>query len=145
RDDHHRGDHAVTLRPPRRPGFTLLEMLLASVIALLLLGALYVAMNMTVRQTQENRDAVDADHLAQSVFNRMTLDLGSTLGPLPPKSGGNELANSDTGSATAAAASGTTTTGTGTGTATDTTGMTTGTGTGTTDPNASTTTTNSVT
>lgn len=83
----------------RRRAFTLLEVLLASVIAILLLGALYFAMDMTMRQTQEARDGVEIDNLSRGVFNRMTLDLASSLGPLPPKSGGN--ANSATPAPTA--------------------------------------------
>jgi prepilin-type N-terminal cleavage/methylation domain-containing protein len=79
---------------PRRSGFTLLEVLLASVIALLLLGALYFAMDMTLRQTQEARDGLEIDNLSRGVLNRMNLDLAGSLGPLPPKSGGN--ANSST-------------------------------------------------
>jgi prepilin-type N-terminal cleavage/methylation domain-containing protein len=86
----------MRLSPVRhaRRGFTLLEVLLASVIAILLLGGLYFAMDMTLRQTQEARDGVEIDNLSRGVYNRMTLDLACTLGPLPPKSGGN--ANSST-------------------------------------------------
>ncbi|HUR54476.1 MAG TPA: prepilin-type N-terminal cleavage/methylation domain-containing protein [Gemmataceae bacterium] len=81
----------MRLSPARRTrrGFTLLEVLLASMIALLLLGALYFAMDLTVRQTQDARDAVEIDNVSRGVFNRMSLDVSSSLGPLPPKSGGN--------------------------------------------------------
>jgi len=73
----------------KRPGFTLLEVILASVIAVLLMGALYFSMDMILRETQESRDAVDSDNLARGAFNRFALDLSGTLAPLPPKSGGN--------------------------------------------------------
>lgn len=73
----------------RRSAFTLLEVLLASLIAILLLAALYFAMDMTLRQTAESRDAVDVDNLSRGVFTRVNIDLSGSLGPLPPKSGGN--------------------------------------------------------
>ncbi|MFO0805683.1 MAG: hypothetical protein U0791_21485 [Gemmataceae bacterium] len=77
-----------------RSAFTLLEVLLASLIAILLMSALYVAMDVTLRQTHEGRDAVDADSLSRGVYNRMSLDLSASLGPLPPKSGGNSAGSS---------------------------------------------------
>jgi prepilin-type N-terminal cleavage/methylation domain-containing protein len=77
------------MRSPRRSGFTLLEVLLASLIATLLLAALYFAMDVTLRQTQESRDSVDVENLARGVHTRMALDLSASLGPMPPKSGGN--------------------------------------------------------
>ncbi len=83
-------------RNRRRPGFSLLEVLLASAIAILLLGALYAAFDVTVRQTQASRDAVDSDNLSRAVFNRMSVDLSSSLVPLPPLSGGNTANNTFT-------------------------------------------------
>ena len=82
----------------RRSGFTLLELLLASLIALLLLAALYTAMNMTLTQTQASRDAVEVDNRSRGVFNRLAIDLSATLGPLPPKSGGNSAVGGSSGS-----------------------------------------------
>ena len=73
----------------RRRAFTLLEVLLASLIAILLLSALYFAMDITLRQTQQSRDNVDVDNVARGVFARINMDLASSLAPLPPKSGGN--------------------------------------------------------
>jgi len=80
--------HAHTrVRTPR--GFTLLELLLATLIAAMLMAGLYVALNMTLQQTQTSRDAVETEDLTRGVFNKFRLDLDGTLGPLPPKSGGN--------------------------------------------------------
>jgi prepilin-type N-terminal cleavage/methylation domain-containing protein len=80
----------MTLRSAsRRSGFTLLELLLASMIAAMLLYALYFLMNITLRQTSDARDAIEIDSVARGAFNRMSLDLSAVLGPLPPKSGGN--------------------------------------------------------
>jgi prepilin-type N-terminal cleavage/methylation domain-containing protein len=84
-----------------RPGFTLLELLLATLIASLLLGALYMALNVTLQQTQASRDAVETDTVARGVFNKVSLDLGGTLGPLPPKSGGNAAGSGGTSTAPA--------------------------------------------
>ena len=74
-----------------RPGFTLLEVLLASAIAMLLLAALYFALDLTLRQAEAGREAVAVDTLARGVFRRLDRDLTMTLGPLPPKSGGNSV------------------------------------------------------
>lgn len=83
----------MTSRRPRRAGFTLLEILLASLIAALLLGALYFALNVTLQQAQVTRDAVESEDLARGVFAKLTGDLNGTLAPLPPKSGGNAAAS----------------------------------------------------
>ncbi len=116
----------------RRGGFTLLEVLLASAIAVLLLGGLYVSLELTLRQVQEGRAGVEADTLARSVVNRINIDLTSTLGPMPPKSGGAATGGTTPAEGTTDAASGTSgTTGTGTTGGTGTTTGTTGTGSGT--------------
>jgi prepilin-type N-terminal cleavage/methylation domain-containing protein len=75
--------------PRRRSGFTLLEVLLASLIAVILMAALYFAMDATLRQTQESRSGIDVSMLSRGVYTRMSIDLSASLGPLPPKSGGN--------------------------------------------------------
>ncbi len=87
----------------RRSAFTLLEILLASLIAILLLAALYFAMDMTLRQTAASRDAVDIDNLSRGVFTRVSIDLSGSLGPLPPKSGGNAASSGSSSSSTPAA------------------------------------------
>ena len=73
----------------RRAGFTLLELLLATLIAAMLLGALYMALSITLQQTSSSRDAVETETVSRGVFNKLSLDLSGALGPLPPKSGGN--------------------------------------------------------
>jgi len=72
----------------RRPGYTLLEVLLASVVAVVLLGALYAALDVTLVRMDANRNVIVANDLSRAVFNRLTADLSNALGPLPPKSGG---------------------------------------------------------
>jgi prepilin-type N-terminal cleavage/methylation domain-containing protein len=86
----------VTLRTPRtaaRRGFTLIEVMLASVLAALVLAAVYMLMNVTVTQTQVSRDAVEVEDLSRGLFNKIGTDLSGTLAPLPPKSGGNSAAS----------------------------------------------------
>jgi prepilin-type N-terminal cleavage/methylation domain-containing protein len=85
-------------RRARREGFTLLEVLLASVIAVLLLAALYVALDVTVGQTDASREAVASNNLSRAVINRMSTDLSQSLGPMPPKSGGGSNPSSAQGS-----------------------------------------------
>ncbi len=110
-------------RSRRRSGFTLLEVLLSSLIALFLLAALYLSMHILLKQTNDSRESLDLDNLARGVFNRMAIDLAGTLAPLPPKSGGNSAVGSATtpGSSTSSgstSATGTASTSTGTAAAT---------------------------
>lgn len=77
-----------TPRRPGRGGYTLLEVLLATVIALFLVAGLYVALDVTLVQMDAGREVVTTNDLSRAVANRMTADLANTLGPLAPKSGG---------------------------------------------------------
>ena len=79
----------MILHPTRQPrrAFTLLEVLLSMAIAIMLLGALYLALNMTLEQTQASRDSSDIEDLNRGVINQLTVDLSTALGPLPPKAG----------------------------------------------------------
>ncbi len=88
------GGPMILQAPSRRSGFTLLELLLASMIAAILLGALYLALNSTLEQTQASRDAADVEDLSRGAFNRIAIDLSSVLGPLPPKIAGTAGASS---------------------------------------------------
>ncbi len=82
----------MIVRKANRSGFTLLEVLLASVIALLLLSALYYSLDIVLKRTELSRDNVASDDLARAVVNRMNDDFSQSLGPLPPKSGGDTSA-----------------------------------------------------
>lgn len=64
-----------------RPAFTLLEVLLASAIALLLFGGLYVAMQVELQQASAGRDVVERATLSRAIINRMTIDLSESLTP----------------------------------------------------------------
>lgn len=89
----------------RRSAFTLLELLLASLIAILLLAGLYFALNITLRQTADARDAIEVDNLVRGTMNRMSLDLNGVLGPLPPKSGGTATSSGAAGSSSGSSGS----------------------------------------
>jgi prepilin-type N-terminal cleavage/methylation domain-containing protein len=66
----------------RRNGFTLLEVLLAMGVSLLLMGALYVAVDVQIRSAQVGRERVDDAVLARSILQRIRADLASALTPI---------------------------------------------------------------
>jgi prepilin-type N-terminal cleavage/methylation domain-containing protein len=103
----------------RRQGFTILELLMASIAAAMLLSALYFSFDMTIQQTQTARDASGTEDLTRGVLNRLAVDIGAILGPLPPSSGGTASIQSIyTDAAATGTGTGTSTTGTSTTTST---------------------------
>jgi prepilin-type N-terminal cleavage/methylation domain-containing protein len=84
-----------------RSGFTLLEVLLASLIALGLLSGLYVAMDVYLKSMDAGRDVVAQSSLSRAIFARVTNDLTSSLGPIQPStSSSSDLPASGTGTQT---------------------------------------------
>jgi hypothetical protein len=67
----------------RRRAYTLLEILLAFAIGVVLLGALYVALDVQLRQTRASREEVEASEVARSLLIRIDNDVALSLGPLP--------------------------------------------------------------
>jgi prepilin-type N-terminal cleavage/methylation domain-containing protein len=67
--------------PPaaRRAGFTLLEVMLAMSIGVLLLGGLYVAVDLQLRHAQAGRDLVVQTYLSREILSRMSADIRSTV------------------------------------------------------------------
>jgi prepilin-type N-terminal cleavage/methylation domain-containing protein len=65
-----------------RSGFTLLEVILASAIALLLMWGLYVGMDVQLRQTDEGRTIVNQADLARNLLTRMSAELSGCLTPI---------------------------------------------------------------
>ena len=112
-------------RPPVRSGFTLLEVLLASVIAVLLLGGMYAAFDIVLVRNDIARDEAARADLTRAVVNRMTLDLTSPVAYPPPMSGGVGAASTSTSSGSATTTDTAAATGTGTTTAEPTTTTTT--------------------
>lgn len=71
----------------KRPGYTLLEVVLAAAIGVLVMSALYVAMEIQLRQTQMGRDVVEESVLVRSLLNRLSRDITASL-TAPPKGSG---------------------------------------------------------
>ena len=69
-----------TRNSSHRPAFTLLEVLLATAIGIVLMGALYVTMNIQLRHAQAGRDAVEQSTLARALTARMANDITGNLG-----------------------------------------------------------------
>jgi len=102
----------IRARIAHRPGYTLMEILVATLISIMLLGALYVAFDLALKGTTTGREVVAENELGRAIINRMTIDLSCSLGPLPPKSGGIDTGGgSSTGSTTGSTTTGSTTTG----------------------------------
>lgn len=72
---------------PRRSAFTLLEVLLASALAVVLMAALYVALDVQLRLANEGREAIEQATLTRAIIQRMESDLTSGLGPIAPPIG----------------------------------------------------------
>src|SRR5216683_8261204 len=79
-----------------RKAFTLLEVLLSAAIGVLLMAALYVAMNVQLDHAQAGREAVEQSLLVRAVLRRMSNDITPSLAA--------ELPASNTGAAGAGAA-----------------------------------------
>src|SRR5882672_1743085 len=63
----------------RRKAFTLLEVLLSAAIGVLLMAALYVAMNVQLDHAQAGRDAVEQSLLVRALFRRISNDVTPSL------------------------------------------------------------------
>src|SRR6266849_6293082 len=95
---------------PRRPGFTLLEVMLAAAIGVLLMAGLYTALNLTLSHAQAGREKVEQSTIARSLFNRINSDVLTNLAayrPSPAGSSGGMGSGGGSGSAGAAATSAT--------------------------------------
>jgi type II secretory pathway pseudopilin PulG len=99
----------MNLNHKRRGAFTLLEVILASAIAVFLMVGLYIALDVQIRQAQAGREAVEKATLVRALFVRMSRDLSCSLTPLSAAKA----------AAAAPAATGTTGTTTATATTTD--------------------------
>jgi prepilin-type N-terminal cleavage/methylation domain-containing protein len=73
--------HFSKIQLSKRSGFTLLEVLLASMIAVLLFGGLYVAMDVELRQANEGREAIERSTVSRAIINRIAMDLAPSLTP----------------------------------------------------------------
>src|SRR5262249_52385481 len=71
-------------RLSRRAGFTLLEVLLASALAIVLMAALYVALDVQLRLASAGRESIEQATLNRYIVMRLEADLSSGLGPVAP-------------------------------------------------------------
>ncbi len=67
-----------------RRGFTLLEVMLASIIAVIMMAALYVAIEVQLREMEEGRAAVEQSTLTRALCSRIRMDLMPSLAPAAP-------------------------------------------------------------
>ena len=95
-------------RPSSRSGFTLLEVLLASALAVILMAALYVALDVQLRLASAGRESIEQATLTRAITHRLENDLSSGLGPVaPPIDNSAKQSTSGSGSGSGAAAGGT--------------------------------------
>src|SRR5262249_14230947 len=88
----------------RRRGYTLLEMILATLVSIVLLGALYKVMHTQIRYAQAGRDAIGESNLAHSLLAGISSDIKkcviqvaptpSSLSSAPPKDSSNPASDS---------------------------------------------------
>lgn len=107
----------------KRRGFTLLEVMLSLTLAIILLGAIYAAIEQSWRLTASGRHEMARSQVTRALIKRIAQDVRAVMFvPPPPSDGETDETASTTGTSTAGSAStGTNTTGTATGTTTDTT------------------------
>lgn len=76
----------MLLHGQTRSAYTLLEVIVASALALILMGALYVALDVQLRLANAGRDALDEAILTRALVQRIENDLNAALTPVaPPK------------------------------------------------------------
>jgi prepilin-type N-terminal cleavage/methylation domain-containing protein len=95
-----------------RRGFTLLEVLLAATIGVLLMAALYVAVDVQVRHAQAGREIVEQSKVGRALLARITADITPCIGQVDPSryNGNASSSSSPGGSSTTITATGTTST-----------------------------------
>ena len=72
----------------RRSGYTLLEVLVASVLGLMLMAALFAAFELVFKSTTGGRELTAEAELSRAVIAKLNQDIAVTIGVLPPNSGG---------------------------------------------------------
>lgn len=90
----------ITTTQPRREAFTLLEVLLASALAVILMAALYVALDVQLNLANSGREAIEQATLHRAMIQRFENDLTGCLGPTAPAISTTAPTTSTTGTAT---------------------------------------------
>jgi prepilin-type N-terminal cleavage/methylation domain-containing protein len=101
----------MRVAPARRRGYTLLEILIASAIGVMLLGALYVALDVQLGLTRSGREAVNTSAVARGLLDRISSDVSLSLGPIPVQTSTSNSSAGGTQSGAGATASATSATG----------------------------------
>jgi prepilin-type N-terminal cleavage/methylation domain-containing protein len=96
-----------THRP--RAGFTLLELILALLVAVMLLAALYAAISTQANSIQANRQRIEQATLARSLINRIDGDVAGAVGLADSSRFRQQAQNASTGSAAGDSSGGSTT------------------------------------
>ncbi len=91
----------MTHRSRRRGSFTLLEMILALLIGLFLMGAVYTMFDRQFSHAKGGREAIEEATLVRSILARIGTDVAGCLGPYDPKQVPDSTASSSTSSSTA--------------------------------------------
>jgi hypothetical protein len=79
---------ALAPRARVRGGFPLLAVLLASALAVILMAALYVALEVQLKLADAGREAIEQATVSRAIVQRLEADLANCLGPAAPNLGG---------------------------------------------------------
>ncbi len=74
----------IVSQRPLRVGYTLLEVVLSVALALILLAALYTAMDLELRQADIGRELVQQATVSRSIVQKMGTDITPALAPVMP-------------------------------------------------------------
>jgi hypothetical protein len=94
----------------RRSGFTLLELLLASGIAIIVLGGLFMTMDTMLTGMDADREGVEKSSLARALIARINNDVTSSIAPIQPVASASSQSSPTTGGAAASTTTTTTST-----------------------------------
>jgi hypothetical protein len=95
-----------SMSPARRAGLTLLEVLLAAGLGVILIGAIYAAIEQSWRLTRSGRIELERQQIARAVLRRIELDLRGTMFTPQTTSDAEAGAVDDSGLASALASAG---------------------------------------
>jgi prepilin-type N-terminal cleavage/methylation domain-containing protein len=92
-------------RQARRPGFTLLEMVLAMAIGVVLMLGLYITLDMFFKSAESGRTNIDQAQVTQAVCKKFTADITCHLPVLPNPTGSSSSSTTSTTSTTGSSSS----------------------------------------
>ena len=95
----------IAATPPRRRGFSLLEVMLSLTLSIMLLSAIFSAMNQSWRLTASGREEMARSQLARALLRKISLDVRAVMFVPPPPSDGETDSTSTTTGTTASTGS----------------------------------------